>query len=161
MYPLMSLAAFGQEGLSSRLIRSIERLDKPALHLCWTTGAFWTFLNFCKRYFIKLNVKDDIHIFCTVHSIKDLTLFGFGGKTEGGAYTEPYTVWYDNPPPESNLFNVALHDTIKADTLDSEIAKLVRRYSDRLSNAFSLPFSRCYNKDGTFNFELFDHYFNY
>lgn len=149
---------FIQEGLGHRLIINTQELDKPALHLCWTTGAFWTFLAFCKEYFTKLNVKDDIDIFFTVHAAKDLTLFGFGGKIGNSEWAEPYSHWYGRAPPETSLFNVVLRDKISIRTTDLGVAKTVRKTSDKLSNAFGLASSRCYNEDGSFNFGLFSYY---
>lgn len=151
---------FVQEGLSFRLIRPVAEMAKAALHLCWTTGAFWSFVIFCRQYYAYLKVKDEIDIFFTVHAVKDLSLFGFGGTTAAGKWAEPYSPHYGAGFPETPLFNVVLHEKIRSDATDSEIAKMIRRTSDKVSNAFGISSSRCYNKDGSFNFEMFSYYWD-
>lgn len=153
-----------EEGISDRIIREVPFRNNyqdinSGLHLCWVTGAYWAFLLFARNYYDSKQVADDIKVSLSIHNARDLMLFGFGGDLGNGRkWADPVKFDYFGEKPQTDSLNVHVPDSIKARTSDDEIAKIARRTSDKLSNAYGYRSSPCYNHDGTFEVELFSYY---
>ena len=113
-------------------------------------------------FYEKIRLDDKFDVILSIRNSKDLTLLGFGGKLAEGnrKWAEPYDIWWDGKMPQTNLSNISLklESITKNDLTDNFIRTQVRKISNQISNAYGLESSKCYNHDGTFNFELFSHY---
>lgn len=155
---------FFEQGVTDPIVYDAHGDDRnlyALLHLCWLTGSFWAFLKFCKLYYDRIGMKESFDVFLSIRNSKDLMLMGFGGKPrEDLKYIEPFkSEWYMKKP-RTNRDNISLKiESLTVDQLTDEfIEKKVREISDKLSNAYGLESSRCYNYDGSFNFELMTFY---
>lgn len=134
----------------------------PFLHLCWLTGAFWAFLTFCTKYYTHIGFRNEFEVRLSVRDIKDLMLMGFGGGLKNGnKWADPadHSNW-DSSKPKTDHTNLSLikHDLNIENLSEKRIAEITREFSDKISNAYDLKTSMCYNHDGTLNYELFSFY---
>jgi len=153
---------FFEQGMTDPLVSSFAEGGEKyvMLHLCFTTGAFWVFLKFCRKYFEKINFQQEFDVMLTIHNTIDLMLMGFGGTIKGRKWAEPYSIHWNNELPKTEEYSIQLKiNSINKDNLtDDFIAKKVKEFSDKISYAYGLEFSKCYNEDGTFNFNMFSYY---
>ena len=157
---------FFEQGITRWIIHSdaTQKGKFVLLNLCFLTGAYWAFLIFCKKYYEKIRYEEEFDVFLSIRNSKDLTLMGFGGKIKKdngeSKWAEPYDHWWDSKLPQTKLLNISLRleSITTKDLSDDFIEKQVRKISERISNAYGLSSSMCYNFDGTFNFGLFSYY---
>lgn len=145
-----------EHGFTFPLIYDID--DRAVLDLCRTTGRFWAFLIFIKKYFDWQKFNQTLEIRLIVHNCKELTISGFGGKNENGQYfAEPTGQWWDYDYPSTHRQNIEILKSIKiAELTTKNITKNTKEFSDKLAHTFNLDSSRCYNHDGTFGFDKFN-----
>jgi len=155
---------FLEQGITRPLVFSDVGYDKQHyafLHLCWLTGSFWAFLKFCRLFYDWIEFKEKFDVFLSIKNTQDLMLMGFGGKMDDThTWAEPYSIHYMSKKPKTKRPNISLKiDSLTSEQLTDEyIQKKVREFSDLVSNAYGLEKSRCYNHDGSFNFELMFYY---
>ncbi len=153
---------FIEQGFTVPLIWSWKYTDKNLawLQLCFLTGAFWAFLKFCKNLFDHLQFEEKFDVFLSITNSQNLVLRGFGGTTRRGVWAEPESIYGEGKFPTTEIKNIGLTiPSITKDSLtDDYIKKQARMMSDRISNAYGIETSRCYNLDGSFNFKLFQDY---
>lgn len=149
-----------EQGFTFPLIYDMRQEKLSILDLCRTTGLFWAFLVFIKKYYNWMKFDQSLDVRLIVHNSNSLTLSGFGGKNEhGNNWPEPTGMWWDQPLPATYRPNLEIKKTINAKELSNvEIPKIAKEFSDRLANAYNFDFSRCYNHDGTFSFDNFTNY---
>lgn len=130
------------------------------LDLCRTTGLFWSFLIFIKNFYEWQKYTKNLEIRLVIHNSNLLTLSSFGGTTgDETKWADPHGQWYDFQSPSTYRKNIQIIKSVKIKELtEKNIPNLVRIFSDKLSNAYDIEFARCYNHDGTFNFEKFTYY---
>lgn len=146
---------FVEMGFAFPLIHQWKK-ESTYLNLCRTTGLFWTFLLFVKKFYDLQKFKKTIDVRICVHNSQDLELFGFGGNLKNGNYwANPPGDFYDTSI-STHRQNLQIKQTIPIQELTlKNITKFTKSFSDKLSNAFGLEFARCYNYDGSFNFKNF------
>lgn len=151
------------QGISADLIRPrrIDNVLSATLNLCWLTGTFWAFLKFSKIYYEKIEMNEKFDVMLSIRNSKDLMLLGFGGVNENNQkWTEPYSDYWDVNKPKTTRDNILL----KIESLDIHqmtdelIESKTREISNQIAYAYGLESSRCYNYDGSFNWELMNHY---
>lgn len=156
---------FIEQGITRPIIfqHSDNNGTHPCLQSCFLTGAFWAFLIFCRQYYKQIEFNEEFDVFLSIHNSRDLALAGFGGtlNASGMYYVEPYSFdWNISPIPKTNDLHVQL--SVKSLTgeklTDGFIQTTVKKISDELANAFGLEFARCYNYDGSLNFNKFNYY---
>lgn len=150
---------FFEQGLTRDIIidgHTTQQNPFIAIHLCWLTGAFWTFLTFCKLFYEKIGFNEPFDVMLTIRNSADLSLMGFGGyANKNSKYTEPYDGWYDGEMPKTTRSNIQLKLNLTTEQMDNDfIATKVRDISTKISNAFGLELSRCYSYDNTFSWDL-------
>lgn len=118
--------------------------------------AFGIFLKFNKIYYEKFEMAEEFDIMLSIRNSKDLTLIGFGGKDEEGRkYAEPYDFRYSSIKPKTHRKNIQLKiKSIKTqDMTDEFINSKMHDISNDIAHAYNLTNSRCYNYDGSFDWE--------
>jgi hypothetical protein len=85
---------FVEQGLTYPIIRSVKinnNSDVPILHLSWLTGAWWTFLTFCRDYYEYVKLDGEIEFFLSIHNSRALALIGFNGVVDdkGSRWIDP------------------------------------------------------------------------
>jgi nucleoside 2-deoxyribosyltransferase len=153
------------QGITYPLIYKVGTRNQTSftgLHLTFLMGAWWTFLTFCRDYYSKINLDNEIDLILAVHNGKALNLYGFGGKIndKGTHWADPTdSMWWHQPLPSTTRTNIALKESLRPSEMTEEtLAKLVRKFADRMANAYQLETAMCYHFDGTFDFSLFLHY---
>ena len=154
---------FIEQGITDPIIRGEPQEDKqiPFLHLCWFTGALWAFVKFCKKYYDKIDFKNEFEIKVSIRNSQDLTLAGFGGLIqEHHEWAEPFSSHWGQSIPHTTEKNISLTlDSLSTSKLtESFIEQQIHEISNQISNAFGLEKSRCFNYDDTFNFKMFSWY---
>jgi hypothetical protein len=154
---------FIEQGFTNPQIYGINQsgFKSPIIHLCFTTGAFWTFVTFCKKYYDYLNYEGELDIRLIISNSDKLVPIGFGGTTKQGKWAEPFDSFYwTGSIPHTDYRHIMLKKEISSKNILSEefIEDLVHDFSNKIANAYGLEFSMCYNEDNSFNFELFSHY---
>jgi len=131
--------------------------ERTFLNLCRTTGLFWAFLLFIKKFYDLHKYDGNLDIRICVHNSQSLTLTGFGGKLENGnIWLDPSGDWYDTSTPSTHRQNLEIRKSISIEELISKnILKIAREFSNKLSNVYGLESSKCYDYDGSFNFKNF------
>lgn len=149
-----------EHGFTFPLIYDTQTSDRAVLHLCRTTGRFWAFLIFIKKYFDWQKFNQTLEIRLIVHNCKGLTISGFGGKNENGqSFADPTGEWWDRDYPSTHRQNIEILKSIKiAEFTTKNITKITKEFSDKLAHTFNLDSSKCYNHDGNFSFESFKYY---
>jgi hypothetical protein len=151
---------FVEQGITSPIIYDDNYGNSviPVLNLYSVTGSFWAFALFCKQYYDFIKFDGEIDIRLSVHNSKELMLKGFGGITDAtgsSRWLEPNSRWwYKVNLPRTTHQNISLViDNVKTDKLTEDyIESRIREISNKLSNAYGLKSARCYNFDGSFNF---------
>lgn len=132
------------------------------LHLTFLIGAWWTFLTFCRDYYAKINIDDESDFILAIHNGKAMNLYGFGGKIndKGTHWADPTdSMWWHQPLPSTTRTNIGLQETLRPSEMTEEtLSNIVRKFADRIANAYQLETAMCYNFDGTFDFSLFHNY---
>lgn len=154
---------FIEQGFTNPLIYGVHEgeFKHPILHICWTTGAFWAFVTFCKKYYDHINYTGELEIRLSISNSDKLTLIGFGGTIKAEKWAEPFhSFWWNRPIPRTDYPHIMLKKGILSKDILSEtfIEALVHDFSDKIANAYGLEFAMCYNEDDSFNFEMFSHY---
>lgn len=156
---------FLEQGFTTPLLfipSNVNQIDeKIKLHLCWLTGAFWAFLIFCKEHYNYCKYDNDFRILLSIRDANRLTLRGFGGALENGnKWAEPGSSNRDAKLPVTDRSHIQIKETIDTTNLTCEaIKELVKKFADKIANAYGLNMAYCYNYDGTINNELLQ-YFN-
>ena len=122
------------------------------LQLGCVTLSIFMMMNFVKNFddFFKLNTKRK---FCVcIKNSHDLILRGFGGIINDDRYwAEPLEPGaFNNELPQTDLHDIRIIEDFKP----NKIEELTFTFSRHISNAFSMTFPRCYNKDHTFNHQI-------
>jgi hypothetical protein len=153
------------QGITYPLIYRVGTRNQTSfigLHLTFLVGAWWTFLTFCRDYYIKNGIDDETDFILAIHNGKAMNLYGFGGKIndEGTHWADPTdSIWWHHPLPSTSRINIGLQETRRPSEMTEDVlAKIVRKFADRIANAYQLETAMCYNFDGTFDFSLFQHY---
>lgn len=155
---------FVEHGFSFPLIYDHGEGNPPAVNLGRTTIAFWLFLCFIKMYYARIGFSNMIDVRLIIRNSDVLTLDGFRGKTaNGGTWSGAYDYHHGGGLRTSTHHkNVLIKKIINVNDLaDSKIKELVKIISNKIANAYDLDSAKCYNHDGTFNFEEFIDFNNY
>jgi len=126
------------------------------LNLSYLTASLWMFLKFASKLYEKTGYLDEINLIVSLVDVENLILHGFGEKSKGVNWHQPYD-WLD--PNDSRMSicrqkNVKIERNVIASELNEEnIEKIVKDMSKRISNAFGESMAKCFNDDGVFHRE--------
>lgn len=155
-----------EEGLCLRVIKHYQH-HTLLLHLGKLTVAFWSFLQFLKKYYEKIDYYDPFSVYLCIRNTNQLGLTGFLGLSKNGdpwgsphddIYDELGTIPYSGVtsyltaiPTTPNNRNFMYNFDLNSNTMDEKsIFETVKEFSNRVANEFGLPSAYCYNYDGSF-----------
>lgn len=151
-------SGFFEHGVSLPLIREIQSQSGTryaSLQLGGLTGLLWAFLQFCKLFYTEIEMNERFDVLLSIRNSQDLMLAGFGGSSRDGVcWAEPHSMNWNAEKPRTTISSIQLKLEDLTTTMTDESIKLkTRKISDKISNAYGLQSSFCYNHDGSFPWE--------
>lgn len=148
-----------EAGLSAEIIweGKIDNQEHLFLQLTYAVGYFWLLLNFAKKIYEKNGYFDEIITQVSLVDIKDMTLHGFGRKDANHKWAEPGSIFYS-----IDGITIALRNNVKitssliiSELNEDKIREQVKKFAERLSNAFGERRTKCFDENDNFNQEGF------
>lgn len=120
--------------------------------IAWFTTSLWLFLKFTQALYEKVGYIDEITLIVALGDIENITLHGFGKKSDTVKWVQPYDFFYGSNPPTAKQKNVKIERVIAVSELnDGSIEDIVKDIAKRVSNAFGESVAKCFDDSGNFD----------
>lgn len=141
---------------TSHLFFGKNKSRKTELHLCYMAGEFWSFLAQARLFYHRARLDAPFTVFLSIKNSDRLRLGNYGDEAP---HSSPYgRPSFDRPSPSTHHRNIPLRYSFKSvrEATDEEIARVARDAAKQVCNAYGDTTPRCYGKDGSFSWGMWD-----